>query len=371
MNDIRKMKNSLPLGRYAGIPVAIHWSFILILVFFAYRGFASGLAYGEVLYFLLFILVLFFCVLLHEFGHALMARRYGIRTRSIVLLPIGGVATLEKMPDNPKEELAVALAGPAVNILIAIALFPFADLGLLFPAEGEMPVLFKAEWNFALSYLYFVNLMLVVFNLLPAFPMDGGRVLRALLSFRFAPHKATRIAATIGQMMALLFVFLGLFAATVNPMLVIIGLFIFLGAKSEADFKQNEFLVSGICVRDVLLTQFGVLEVKMKIKDALTILLSSQSTEFLVMDDKQCVGALSRSQLLSVLQTQGPEASILKAVVPASVLRPEQSLKEVMDLARSEEARIWPVSDNGELIGALDYENVMEYIQIRKAWQAK
>jgi Zn-dependent protease/predicted transcriptional regulator len=361
------MKNALKIGTFFGIPVSIHWTFVLILIFFGWRGLASGLSNEATLAFLGFILLLFVCVLLHEFGHALTARRFGIKTHSIVLLPIGGVASLEKMPENPKEELLVALAGPAVNIVIAAILWPFADVSLLFPESPEDFVLFKAEISYAISYLFFVNIMLVIFNMLPAFPMDGGRVLRAILSFSMQPHKATKVAATIGQVLAIGFILLGLFSTQVNPFIIIIGLFIFLGAKSESDFKQKEFYMKGYKVRDVMLNEFVSLQATDTLEKAVDILLKGQAKDFLVFNDGQYIGAMGRESLIQSVAEKGKEAKVLVATVPAQTLSPEDDLSKVFLDVQKEAARIWPVMENGKLIGALDYENISEFLMLKSA----
>ena len=231
---LRGVKWSFQIARIAGIDLKIHATFLLLLAWFGVAYYADG-GFGAMMVGLSFILLLFVCVVLHEFGHALAARAYGIRTPDITLLPIGGVARLERMPEKPWQELVVALAGPAVNVVIAFALylvigrsFHIGDIGLVDRGEGDL-----------LSKLLAINIILVVFNLLPAFPMDGGRVLRALLATRLKRARATRIAAGIGQAVAILFGLLGLFG---NPMLLFIAVFVFFGAQQEALYataKEN------------------------------------------------------------------------------------------------------------------------------------
>jgi Zn-dependent protease len=215
------------IGRVKGIDVDIHVTF---LIFLAWIAFSNYRASGDLTYVasgLLFTLALFGIVVLHELGHALAARRYGIRTRAITLLPIGGVASLERMPRKPRQELVVALAGPAVNVVLAAAIYVLLNLG-----AGLAPVsdVFRAGTSF-LSQLFWVNVSLAIFNLIPAFPMDGGRVLRALLAMRLGHARATQVAAMIGQLMAIVFLFLGIFT---NPMLIFIAMFVWFGAASES-----------------------------------------------------------------------------------------------------------------------------------------
>jgi Zn-dependent protease len=226
------------LGTVAGIAVRMHATFLLLLAFVGWQHWLQDRSVASVIGGVAFILALFTCVVLHEFGHALTARRFGIATRDITLLPIGGVARLERMPDEPLQELWVALAGPAVNVVIAVALYGWlaATTGLV-PAE-EVDV---ARGPF-LERLMFVNMALVGFNLIPAFPMDGGRVLRAALATRLEYTRATQIAANLGQGIAFLFGLLGL---TGNPLLLFIALFVWIGAAEEASVVQMKSALAG------------------------------------------------------------------------------------------------------------------------------
>lgn len=218
---------TFPLGRLFGSDVRVHATFFLLLAWIAAGAWIVGgpaAAAGN----LLFVLALFACVLAHEFGHALMARRFGIATPDITLLPIGGLARLERMPDKPRQEIAVALAGPAVNVVI------WAVLTLILGAKTEISGLLALQdpAQGFLGRLAAINLFLVIFNMIPAFPMDGGRVLRAVLALAMPRVAATRIAATAGQVLAFLFGFLGLTIG--NPILVLIAIFVFLAAAAES-----------------------------------------------------------------------------------------------------------------------------------------
>ncbi|HUF62321.1 MAG TPA: site-2 protease family protein [Verrucomicrobiales bacterium] len=209
------MKHALRLGRWFGVDVFVHWTFLLLVawVFFEFLSIGAGIL--GALYALALLAAVFLCVILHELGHSLAARRFGIQTRHITLLPIGGVASLTGMPRRPLHELVIALAGPAVNVLIAVLLTPFAFLvGGIF------------------LHLLIANLILVLFNLIPAFPMDGGRVFRALLAMKLAYVKATAIAARTGQVLAALIAILGLYYLH-NPMTLLVAAFVFFAAAAE------------------------------------------------------------------------------------------------------------------------------------------
>jgi Zn-dependent protease/predicted transcriptional regulator len=358
------MKWSLQLGRYFGIPVSIHWTFIFILIYVAWMGFRSGLNNQEVIINLLLVLSVFLCVLLHEFGHALMAKRFGIKTHSIVLLPIGGIASLEKMPDEPKKELLVALAGPLVNFVIVLILYPFVDFAAFSNAE-QANYFFSGEVKAFLGALFMVNIILAVFNLLPAFPMDGGRVLRALLGFSMPAHRATLIAARVGQFMAILFVIIAII--TSNYILILIGAFIFMGARAESEMKTNQFIMTGYKVRDIMLTEYITLDVKDTIGKAVDVLLKTQSSDFLIMDGEKFAGILSRNDLIKTLHEKGKDEPISSAVSESAILSPEDTVEKVYMLAHQTPVRMWPVMENGKLIGALDYENIMEFVMVRSA----
>src|SRR5438874_2916816 len=229
------MRWSWKIGRLAGINVHVHATFLLLILFILLAYWTEGHSLSLALSGVLFVLVIFGCIVLHELGHALTARRYGIQTRDIVLLPIGGVARLERMPEDPRQELRVALAGPAVNVVIATVIF------VLLVAGGSPPTLKQLgnlRWvgGHFLTEVAVMNVWLVLFNLLPAFPMDGGRVLRALLATRLSYARATQIAATVGQGCAFIFGFLGLTSG--NYVLVFIALFIYIGASQESDLAQ-------------------------------------------------------------------------------------------------------------------------------------
>ncbi len=242
------MRGSFKLGQLFGIGVYLHWTFAILIawVVLVYSFQRAGLA--DIAEGVLFVVAVFACIVAHEFGHALAARRYGIQTRDITLLPIGGVARLARMPEEPWQELVVALAGPAVNVVIAgvLAAGLYARGSLL--GEGKLDLL---PGDF-LANLTFVNLFLAAFNLLPAFPMDGGRVLRALLATRIDYVRATNIAASVAQGMAIVFALLAPFW---NLFLLFIALFVYLGAQQEAHVVQVRSLMRGVPVRAAMMTR--------------------------------------------------------------------------------------------------------------------
>jgi Zn-dependent protease len=354
------MKWSFKLGRFFGIDVYIHFTFLLLLGFIGIAQYMAQRNPAVAISSVVFFLSLFLCVLLHEFGHALAARGYGISTHDITLLPIGGVARLESMPEKPSQELWVAIAGPLVNVVIAIGLF----IGL--SLKGNWQLSFNAMSGSLTERLLVVNVFLVLFNLLPAFPMDGGRVLRALLALRLPYARATRVAATIGQAMAFLFGFLGLFG---NPMLLLIALFVWIGASQEAAAVEMKYTMSGSTVRDAMLTHFRTLSPQQTLGDAARHLLAGSQQDFPVVDHDQLVGMLVRKDLFAALQERG-ELVPVAAVMSRDLGRvdPEAPLDSALGSVKPEKgATTIPVMEEGRLVGLLTAENVGEFFMIRAA----
>jgi len=355
------MKWSWKLGEFAGIGVFVHWTFLILIGFIVFDQAQRGADVVGIAVAVAFVLSLFACVVLHEYGHALTARRYGIRTRSITLLPIGGVAMLERMPDDPRQELWVALAGPAVNVVIAAVLFAIlAALGQL-PTVAQSGVL---QGRF-LRDLLLVNVMLVAFNLLPAFPMDGGRVLRALLAHRLDYGRATQIAATVGQGMAILFGFAGLLW---NPFLLFIALFVFLGAQAEAQATQVRWALRDLPVRDAMITRFRTLEATAPLSVAIDELLAGSQQDFPVVSGERLVGILPRKALIKALAQQGTSPAVGDAMqADCQVVDEGDMLQSAFDRMRESGCSALPVLRRGQLIGLLTLENVGEFMMINSA----
>lgn len=349
------------LGRFAGIDVYIHATFVLIIAFVAWSHWSQGLGLPGVLEGILFVLAIFACVVFHEYGHALTARRYGIRTRDITLYPIGGVARLERMPDKPIQELWVALAGPAVNVVIAAALFAWLTATLALRPIGELTV---ASGPF-LERLLLVNLFLVAFNLIPAFPMDGGRVLRALLALRLEYTRATQIAATIGQGAALLFGLLGLFG---NPMLLFIAFFVWIGAAQEASMVQMKSALGGIPVSRAMLTDFRSLAEADPLSRAVDLLLQGSQHDFPVVENDNVVGVLTRADLVGAL-AQLPMTTPVGDVMQREFL--EVDAVEMLEtaFARLQECQCHtvPVTKGGSVVGLVTSDNIGEFLMIQAA----
>ena len=355
------MKWQWKLGNFAGIDVYVHATFLLLIGWVGYSHWLENQLWSEVFSGILFIIALFACVVLHEYGHALTARKYGIKTRDITLYPIGGVARLERMPEKPVEELWVALMGPAVNVVIAAALFTFLYLTNSLVPLSDLTV---ASGSF-LERLMMINISLVLFNLIPAFPMDGGRVLRAFLAMRMDYVRATQIAATIGQGMALLFGLIGLFG---NASLLFIAFFIWIGASQEAGMTQMKNAISGIPVGRAMLTDYKSLSPRDTLARMSQLILSGSQHDFPVIDNDRVIGVVTRDDFIMAL-TQHGEGIAISAIMKKDL--PEVDSYEMVEnaLARIQESGVpaLPVTHAGELVGIVTAENITEYLMIRSA----
>lgn len=356
------MKWSWKLGEVRGITVTMHATFLMLLAFVVISHWSDAHSVAKTLEGVGFILALFGCVVLHEFGHALMAARFGIKTRDITLLPIGGVARLERMPEKPVQELWVALAGPAVNVVIATVLFAWIRFTSSFTPLEQLDV---TSGSF-LERLMMVNVFMIVFNMLPAFPMDGGRVLRALLATRLEYSRATQIAASVGQFMALMFAFMGILG---NPFLIFIALFVWIGAAQEATMVTMKAALAGIPVRRAMMTDFRSLQPGDSLQRAIELILATPQQDFPVVENSRVLGILPARELMTALQQRGPD-TLVQEVMRRDFLSLEAN--EMLDaaLARLHQAECCmtaPVIERGALVGLLTAENINEFLMISSA----
>lgn len=364
------MKWSWKLTRLAGIDVYIHATFFILIAWIGLSYWIVSGSLAAVITGVGFILALFACVVLHELGHALIARRYGIRTRDITLLPIGGVAALERMPDDPKQEITMALAGPAVNLVIALGLWLWLSVSNSLMQVDQLSL----TGGSFLEKLMLVNIILAIFNLLPAFPMDGGRVLRAALSMRMGRNRATQVAAKVGQGLALWLGFIGLLY---NPFLIFIALFVWIGAAAEAGMEQIKSSLSDAAVGRAMLTDFQVLSPDDSLSYAIELTLAASQKEFPVQVDAVIVGVLTQDDLLKGLQAQGEQARVgdcmQREIQSADINEP---LEKVLERLHNCHCRLLSVTEADQLVGIINLDNIMELIKIQtvlqeRDWQTK
>ncbi|WOJ90413.1 site-2 protease family protein [Methylocapsa polymorpha] len=353
------MSWSLTIGRFGATTLRVHLTFFLLLAWIGVSAWLKGgapAARDSVL----FIALIFGCVVLHEFGHILMARRFGIETPEVILLPIGGVALMPRMPEKPAQELAVAVAGPMVNVVIAFLLF--LVLGAIHPdnlARIDDPRVSL------LARLAAANVFLVLFNMIPAFPMDGGRVLRALLAMKLGGVRATQVAASIGQAFAFALGFLGLFG---NPLLIFIAIFVYMAAAGEAQMTAFDEAAHGLSVADAMETRFNAIPVEANLAAAIETLLATAQHEFPVVDAfGKPIGLIVREDMLSALKNYDREAPIATFMrAPIETVRNSTPLKAVLDRLRGPRAAVLAVTDpNGLLVGLLTRQNLAEMMIIK------
>ena len=349
---------SWKVGRLFGIPVYLHTTFLLLMGFILLARWREGGDLVAAIGGVLFIVAIFATVVLHELGHALTARRFGIRTKDITLLPIGGIARLERMPDVPRHELWVALAGPAVNLVIAAVVFSISTLAGLHPVLAP-----PADAAGTIDRFIAVNVWLAIFNLIPAFPMDGGRALRALLAERMDYVRATQIAASLGQGVALIF---GLIGFLYNPFLVFIALLVWMGASGESLAVQTRAALTGIPVTHAMMTDFRTLEAREPLQHAVALVLAGAQRDFPVTEHGRLAGVLTRDALVAALA--GGRADISVGEVMSREFQTADA-HELLDVAferlQGRQCHVLPVLQRGQVVGLLTPENVGEFVMFR------
>lgn len=365
---------SINLFRIKGIEIRVHITFALILIWGAYywgsvadNG-ASGALFGVVA-----TLLLFLCVTLHELGHAVQAVNYGIAVDDITLYPIGGVAKLREIPRKPIQEFRIAIAGPLVNvaIVIVLAIGGLITDSTIFRSPGDLfDDLRDPNWHLLFPYLAFANISLAVFNLLPAFPMDGGRILRSLLAMRMSYRRATAIAASIGQGMALLFGLYGF--ATGQFFLILIAVFVWMGAGEEGRQTAMHELLGTTTVGDAMIRQPWSVAPEFPLRRAVELTLSTAQSDFPVVDrEGSVVGLLTLRDLLEALQ-HTPDATVgdtMRRDFPSA--RPEERLTEVQERIALNGGRAIPVvSAGGQLAGLLTISDIGEILGVLAARSA-
>jgi len=356
------MKANLNLGSISGIKINIHWTFFFLIAWIVFDELKRGGSTKSTLFNVAFVLAVFLCVVLHELGHALTAKRFGIMTKKITLLPIGGMARLDKIPESPKQELLVVIAGPLVNVAIAIMLYfiiPIQEYTQFNFTETFEALMSLSLQNF-LFYLFIVNVGLVLFNCIPAFPMDGGRILRALLALRMNRVKATQIAASIGQFIAVIFLMIGLLY---NPFLIFIALFIFLGAYGENQMVQHLALLKGHTVEEAMLINMTTFKPNDSIDIAVNQLISGTENNFIVVEDHTIKGLLYHQDIIE----NSNKNVLIKDVMQSNfkVVNLTDDLRKTYQLIQSSKTSFFPVIDQEKLVGAIDHINLNEYILLQ------
>ena len=356
------MSWSVSIGSIAGTAVRIHITFLLLLIWIFAAGWASG-GLADAWYNLVFVILLFACVLAHEFGHIFTARAFGVSTPDVTLLLIGGVARLQRIPEKPSEELLIAIAGPLVNVAIAVVLIAVAPTHL----SAQHLAAMESTSVSMIDRLAEVNLFLALFNMIPAFPMDGGRVLRALLSIRLGHLRATEVAATTGQWFAFALGFVGLFY---NPLLIFIAIFVYLAAASEAHVVSLRAMSRDVPVGAAMMTEFATLTPDEHIDAAVETLLKTSQSEFPVVDaDHRLIGLLGRAEIIKALRELGPTAAVSAVMIKEiPTIDRGRRLEEAFRILQEKSAPAVGIVDAmGRLIGLVTSETVGEMLMVQRA----
>lgn len=361
------MSWSIRLGRLLGIDIYVHLTFFLLLAWIVFAQYQRSGDWRVALAELVFVLLIFVIITMHEYGHALMARRFGVKTHDITLLPIGGVARLEKIPQNPVQEFLIAIAGPAVNVALAILCFLYllvANPSATLSSDVIPDNLLQVS---LMQRLMLLNIWLVIFNAIPAFPMDGGRVLRSLLAMLMPYDYATRVAASIGQMIAFGFVLLGLLIPGGWPLLLI-ALFVWMGAAQEANVVSTQAQLAGVPVRYAMISDFRVATPHDTLYDVARHVLAGFQHDFPVVDQGKVVGIITRSALLTGLAERGRETPVAEVMDREFLTAdPSEMLNDAFLRLQECKGHSLPVIENGHLVGLLTAENVGEFLMIRSA----
>ena len=375
------MGTSLLLFRIRDIEVRVHWSFLLALAYgaFIYQNRSTEPLVGA-LYGVLVVLLLFACVTLHEFGHALTAQYFHIKVSNITLLPIGGVANLERMPDKPMQELLITVAGPAVNFAIALILLPVTLL--LMTAEfGSFPSNISDFWSVMqrpgltnlVAYLFATNILLGVFNLLPAFPMDGGRILRALLAMTMSYVRATQVAVLVGRLMAGLLAVWGLMTGNISMLLI--AFFVYVGGGAEREAVESRAVLRFFTAAQALAGSAVNLYASERLSRAVELTMNTYQSDYAVLDlTSKFIGVLTRPRLIQALQTTGPEGRVVDVMLPAEevpVVAPTRNLAEVWEQMATTGSRVVAVKNGAEFMGLITLEDITEVFQVMGATMTK
>jgi len=357
------MRGAYKLLSIRGINISVHWTFLLLIGWVLLVNGSRGNNIEYLSWSVLFILAVFACVTLHELGHALMAARFGIKAKDIILLPIGGIASIEKFPENPRQELAISIAGPLVNIVIASLIWL-----ILLPNSSFLETPQDISIMHGHDFLYnlrIVNIGLAVFNLIPAFPMDGGRILRALLGFKLNYIQATTIATNVGKFIAVIFIAAGILL--INPFLPVIGIFIIFSAGAEEYYLRLKSLVKGIKLNEVLMYDYNALQTNMTVKEAANILMSNHSKYFVLMDGANPVSTINRLEIIKAISEMNYDEPLKKLVTKElDYLNGSQEVETVLEKLAHNDERIFPVMENNQFVGVVSLNHIIEFMLLHK-----
>lgn len=356
---------TIQIAKIAGIPIRLHWSFILIFFWVGYNAWREDQSFEGFIFMQLYVLILFACVVMHEYGHALMARHYGHKTRDIVLTPIGGIARLESLSEQPKQEFWIAIAGPLVNVFIAVMIMIFLyltghrDLTSLSYRPG-----YESYFYDFLPLMMISNFLLAIFNLLPAFPMDGGRILRALLSFKWSRLRATLIAARIGQLFAIGFLIFAIYHG--QWMLCLVSIFVLITAGNELKQVRWESVLDRKTARELVNPAYNRLQLTDSLDGAISSAEKGLEKNYLVFDGDRLVGYVPHGYLIFLLKNQSADRTMHQSMrIDHQVIGVDYPLKAIYHKLLSTGMPIVPISDGDVILGAIEESQIRKYIDIK------
>lgn len=351
------MKWSFQIGKLFGIPIRVHFTFLLLLFFIGISGSKSG-GSASALFGMISIILIFLCVVLHEIGHSLMARHYGIVVRDIILLPIGGVSEMEEIPQDPKQEISISIVGPLVSFSLAVIFYILSVATSQSTSFGQLSV-FKGN---IVANLFWMNLILGLFNLIPAFPMDGGRVLRGILATRIDSLRATKVAVGVGQVFAIILFFFGIFF---NLWLALIAIFIYLGAEGEERMVAMRAALSRSPVKLAMLTDIHTVSPEETLGQVLERICHSLQQDFPVVGKGEVVGILTKEIIFSALHKHEKDARVKDIMNKDFVTTTEDaSLSDIFKQMTANKLSVIPVMKNQKLRGMINLEQIGKYHMI-------
>lgn len=340
------VKWSLPMGTVMGIRLRLHVTFLLIVGLLGYAGWSEE-GIGGAGQIVGLMLVMFFCILLHELGHSVAAMRYGVRVSSITLLPIGGVANMSAIPEKPWQEFVIAVAGPLVNVVIAVLIGSWTRW---WPSAGDV-MLLEHMPDGAAEFVQIMNLRLVAFNLIPAFPMDGGRIFRALMASMMPYAQATFIAAVVGRFIAMLFV---IFGWQISHILPLIGVFVFFGAGYENRWVKLRTQLHGRMVHDIMRPVLATLAPEDRLSCVTALIHRAPQLDFPVLDNGHLVGLLPRETWIEAARLRFDDPPVRELMQHRFVsVRPQMELARLLYDRRALNQGFFPVVENGHLVGLI------------------
>ncbi|HJW16946.1 MAG TPA: site-2 protease family protein [Flavisolibacter sp.] len=358
------MKGTMRLFSIKGVVISIHFTFLVVIGWLIVMNIYSGLHPDQILWSLLFLAAIFLSLILHEVGHALIGAQFGINAKRITFYPVGGIASIDKLPETPRQELAISLAGVFVSTLFGSVLVLFSGLTVsLNDIRAYTGIINSSNFIYSLGV---VNIAIAIINLIPAFPLDGGRVFRALLGFKYNYIRATSIVGHAGRLVAFLLIIAGLFGY--NFLVSLLGVFILAFASDEASYFNINELVKGIFVRDVVMYDYNNMNVDMTINEAANLLAQNHSRYFIVMDGSWPVGIVNRMEIIKAV-AEMKYAITVSEVMKANDVFYEASkpVLDVMDELSAHEGKIYPVMDGNHFIGVISFQNIIEYLILQKS----